>query len=151
MCGYNLERSVMLANELSDSLKNKANVESRGLYKPIKKIGSPNSENFLGLFHQDKFSTGVSMHHATPVTQQEINNAHLILVHTLSQKNKVLTIAPESKNRVFLVKEMLEDGHDLKKGNLDIRSYGSDEGHMRHSVDAVTSGILENVKKFLSI
>ena len=85
----------------------------------------------------------ISNHKPTRVTPQIVKDADLILVMEKRHKEAILGMAPEVKNRVFLLKEFAGE-----KKNLDIPDpIGQPEEAYRSRLQEIKGYLLEILKK----
>ncbi len=115
ICSGNSCRSVMAEALLKKALKEKNRSDVEVLSAGIMLLGGMKaSEQTKEILRKEGID--VSDHVSQPVTRDMINKSDIVLVMEKLHEEKVLEMAPEAKNRVFLLKEFAKIDDD----NLDI-------------------------------
>lgn len=115
VCTGNSCRSVMAKGYLEKKLKDKGRldieVSSCGIAAPAGMAATFETREVL-----KKEGVDVSNHRAQAITKGMINKSDIILAMEKAQEARILEIAPQAKNRLFLLKEFAKIGG----GNLDV-------------------------------
>jgi len=137
VCTGNSCRSVMaqglLEKKLKDTKRTDVEVLSAGIM-PI--VGTPATANTREVL--SKLGIDVSGHRAVQLTKELIDESDIILVMEKIHEERVLNVAPEAKNRVFLLKEFAK----INEGDLDIKDpIGSSVDFYQDILDLIKAAI----------
>lgn len=123
VCGGNTGRSPMaesLANDYFNFPAEGWRAFSRGVNVNPNEIMP--EKNTVIVMHQWSQSSSIDAHRAQSVTNADINSANIILVMTQAQKEKLISLDPQAKSKVFLLSQCADGseknvsdmyGHDL--------------------------------------
>ena len=137
VCTGNSCRSVMaqglLEKKLKDLKRFDVEVMSAGLM-PV--VGMPATANTKEVLL--KQGIDVSGHRAVQLTKELIDESDIVLVMEKIHEERILSIAPEVKNRLFLVKEFAK----INDSDLDIRDpIGSSLDFYQDTLDVIKAAV----------
>lgn len=137
VCTGNSCRSVMaqglLKKKLKDLRRSDVEVLSAGIMSVVGMSATANTKEVL-----QKQGIDVSDHRAVQLTKELIDESDIVLVMEKIHEERVLNIAPEAKNRVFLLKEFAK----INDSSLDIRDpIGSSIDFYEDTLDIIKAAV----------
>ncbi len=118
ICTGNICRSAMahklLEKKLKDNKINNVEVYSCGIYAYDGDIPTEEASEVM-----EEYGVDMSTHKATNIAHSKIKEMDLILCATMQHKNTIIRMYPELKDKLYTMKEYINDNNQPK--DLDIK------------------------------